>query len=157
MVHGGFTLLELIVVMLVVSIIAIVAIPRLSLNQAFVAAGFYDASKAMLRYAQKLAIAQRRDVYVNLVTATGTLCLSYTTVDPACSGTASSTLVADPQNPGKRFAQVAPGGVRIDAAYSSFRFTGLGKPMPDAAYSLAVIGDDMARTITVERETGYVH
>lgn len=154
---GGFTLVELITVMLVISIIAVVAVPRLSMNQAFVAAGFHDTSQAMLRYAQKLAIAQRRDVYVNLVADTSTLCLSYTAADPACSDTSPTRLVADPQNPGKRFAQTAPGGVSLSAGFSAFRFTSLGQPMPDAAYTLAVTGDDMVRTITVERETGYVH
>jgi MSHA pilin protein MshC len=65
----GFTLAELIIVLVLISILAAVAVPRMFDMEQFSARGTRDFVGASLRYAQKSAIAMRRNVCV-VVTAT---------------------------------------------------------------------------------------
>lgn len=58
----GFTLVELIVTMIVVGILAVAVIPRFADQSGFDARGFRDGTLSVLRYAQKSAVAQRRQV-----------------------------------------------------------------------------------------------
>ena len=60
----GFTLVELIAVMVVVGILAVAALPRFFDRNVFEARGFLDETRALLRYAQKTAVSQRRTVCV---------------------------------------------------------------------------------------------
>lgn len=61
----GFTLVELIVTMIVVGILAVAVVPRFADQSGFDARGFRDGTLAVLRYAQKSAVAQRRQVCVS--------------------------------------------------------------------------------------------
>lgn len=62
--ENGFTLVELIVTMILVGILAIAVIPRFADRSGFDARGFRDGTLSVLRYAQKSAVAQRRQVCV---------------------------------------------------------------------------------------------
>ncbi|HZW22007.1 type II secretion system protein, partial [Noviherbaspirillum sp.] len=62
--RGGFTLTELIVTLVILGILAIAIVPRFLDRSTFDSRGFHDETLAILRYAQKTAIAQRRNVCV---------------------------------------------------------------------------------------------
>ena len=58
----GFTLIELIMVIVLVGVLSVFIAPKLFNSDDFNARGFHDQTLAFLRYAQKTAIAQRRPV-----------------------------------------------------------------------------------------------
>lgn len=154
----GFTLVELVGVMLIVGILAIVALPRLSNFGTFDLRAASDELAAMIRYAQKLAIAQQRLVFVNVDAAAGQACLTYAPIDfgggEACGSGAQS--VPSPSGSGRYLAPTRAGRATLSAIpAASFAFTATGAPT--AGQAILTLGVDGAtRVVTVARETGYV-
>jgi MSHA pilin protein MshC len=143
----GFTLTELVVVIIIATVLAAFALARIN-TQAFDTEGYANRAIAMTRYAQRLAISQRRTVAVVITAGNpGTIKLCYT--DLACSG----GNVREP--PGTAtFQHTSPSGVAVGGTLGAgFTFSALGRP--DASGTITVTGD-VTRTITVEAETGYV-
>jgi MSHA pilin protein MshC len=138
----GFTLIELVVVLVVVGILAVFVAPRFNSIAVFNTRGFADQVGAALRFAQKAAIARRG--YACVTTAPSSLTLS------AGSTTTCGTPLAIPGTSGSVLN--APAGVTLSS--TTFYFTALGKAVPGA--TVTVTGDGTS-TITVEGETGYVH
>ena len=137
----GFTLIELVMVIGIAAILAAVAFSRINVSS-FDTEGFANRAIAMVRYAQKTAISQRRTVFV--VATSGNLKLCY--ADSVCG-----TPVREP--PGTNaFSYNAPSGVTLSVVTISFDALG----RPSAGGAITVTGD-VARTITIEAETGYVH
>lgn len=147
----GFTLIELIMVLVILGILAVAVLPRFAGRQTFEARGFHDQAQTMVRYAHKTAIAQRRNVFVNVTT--NSICLTYV-ADTACTNVTASQVVLNPAD-GQRFYRPAPSGVTFSAT-TSFSFSPLGQPSA-GAMTIGVVGDGMTRNIIIEQETGYVH
>ena len=150
--QSGFTLIELVMVMILVAILAFTAIPRFAQRNTYDTRGFFDQSVAMLRYAQKTAIAQGRNVFVNINPTV--ICLTYV-ADASCTSSATAEQVLDPAT-STWFRKLTPNGTSLGAA-QSFSFTALGRPNPNNAVSVAMTGAGINQTIIVERDTGYVH
>lgn len=156
---AGFSLMELIAVMLLAAILAAVALPRFYQSGAFAGRGFADQTLAALRYAQKAAVAMRRDVCVAIDANAGTLALTYA----ATAGAGQPCNGGDLLNPasGQAFVITAPAGVGF-AAGANFMFDSLGRPLAangallGAATSIQLVGG-APQVVTVEPETGYVH
>jgi MSHA pilin protein MshC len=140
----GFTITELVVVIMITTILAAFAASRVN-TQSFDTEGYANRAAAMVRYAQRIAISQRRNVLVEASGNTLRLCYSDTLCAAGCV-----TAVREP--PGTNaFAYSPPSGVTI--ADASVCYSALGKPIAGAAFT--VTGDG-AKTITVAAETGYV-
>lgn len=138
----GYTLAELVIVIVIAAILAALAIPQW--NQTAVnAAWYYEQVRSAVRYAQRTAVAQRRCVFVSV--AGSQLSLFYG--DAGCAITATPvTQLAD----GLPVALSAPAGVALAAAPNPFRFNGLGQPSSAATVTIGT------RVVTVNVETGYV-
>jgi MSHA pilin protein MshC len=143
----GFTMVEVVVVIVIVGLMAAVLVPRFVGRDAFASRGFYDEAQSVVRYAHKTAIAWRRSVFV---------CITATTVS-AGSVAGCGTLLVNPIS-GAALTATAPSGVTLTPV--SFGFDGAGRPNPNAQVTIAFmsgIAGDPARQIVVEAETGYVH
>ena len=138
----GFTLIELIMVIVLIGVLAVFAAPRIFKSDDFNARGFHDETLAFLRYAQKTAIAQRRTVCVSLNAAGVALTMDTNTpADGACD--------AVPTLP-----NVPRGGSGLAGSVVSFQFTPLGSTNKAANVTVTIAG---STNITVEAATGYVH
>lgn len=147
----GFTLIELVMVLVVLGVLAVVLIPRLN-TQDFDARGFHDETLAMLRYAQKTAIAQRRTVCVGF----GPASLGLTVAASAGSTTCPGNALVGPR--GEVPAQItARSGVTYVVQPANLYFDALGQPSGARSIQVAGNGTPLGPTITVEAATGYVH
>jgi MSHA pilin protein MshC len=153
---AGFTMTELILVILMLGIMAAIALPSFTSKTEFDARGFFDQTQNMIRYAQKVAIAQRRTVWVQLDQTTGTICLTYVLVNTNCASD-GGVPVADPDEL-TWYKKTAPAKVSF-ASSMSFAFDALGRLNEVARQEIKVQQDVSVPfdTIQVEAETGYVH
>ncbi len=140
----GFTMIELTVVIVIVGILAVVAVAKLSGVDAFEVQGFFDSTKSAVRFAQKLAVAQRTNVVVVVNATSVNVC--YT--NPGCGSP-----VTDPTT-GQAMTLSAPDGVSLTGP-ASVSFDGLGRATPGG--TITVNGAGINRSLVIEQETGYVH
>lgn len=148
----GFTLVELIAVLVIAGVLAAVAAPRFIGNDAFAARGAYGTMLSALRFAQKTAIAQRTTVVVSIDTATRVVCLGYGSVN-------CSTPVLDPAT-GNAYSKVLPSTINLTRSSNPIVFNGLGSETSGNTVTVTVqnnVVTEPARTITIEQSTGYVH
>ena len=138
----GFSLAELVAVILIVSILSAVAVARFRDGFAQTR-GFHDQLLSQVQYARKVAVAQRRSVFVRIDPAQSVLCYN---AAGACVGVAS---------PGGDvpFALNIPSVINVTPA--SIEFDGLGRYPAGAPLTISVAGDETLQ-FTVEHETGYV-
>ncbi|WP_395408614.1 Tfp pilus assembly protein FimT/FimU [Pseudoduganella sp. UC29_106] len=89
--QNGFTMVELITVMVILGIISAIAIPRLlSSGSTFASATYRQTVVAALRHAQKSAVGHRRLVCANFTTTTVTLTIAAANPAAACNTTLAS-------------------------------------------------------------------
>lgn len=149
----GFTLVELVVTLIIVGIIAAYVVPRFFGTHGFEERGFHDETLSALRYAQKAAIAQRRQVCVALTDQTATLTIASANPGACNVPLAGPDGVAPYVVDANASTKYRNAEVKFSAYPTSVTFDPLGRP--GAAASIQVAGH--SKTITVEVETGYVH
>lgn len=143
----GFTLVELISVIVIIGILSVAALPRFFDQNVFEARGFFDQTKSLLRYAQKAAVAQRRTVCVSLAATAVTLRVVSAAGSNDCVVAANSVPLALPNAP-----RVGSGLVPSVAAFQFRSLGGTDQAATDVTINIANAG-----TIIVDRTTGYVY
>lgn len=147
----GFTLTELIMVIVVLGILAVFAAPRMFNTGDFYARGFHDETLALLRYAQKSAIAQRRTVCVTFTTTSATLTIAATAATASCAGNLVGPKGESPATIAAR------SGVTYHSQPADFTFDGLGQSSTGQTINVDSNGTTISLAVIVESVTGYVH
>lgn len=163
-------MIELVAVMVITGILSGLAIKYFS-RATFDTRGYANEVSAMLRFAQKEAIAKRRNVCVSVVPASaGVPHASVTLTFASTPGGACDTALPSPAGDAL-FSKSAPSGVALSGGGSlifdatlggSFSFDPQGRPWDSAGAlvttaSTVTVTGDVAIVVTVEAETGYVH
>ncbi len=151
---AGFTLVELIAVLVLLGILGFVALPRLQQTAGFGQLGFRDRVGAALRFAQKSAVAQRRLVCASV--APGRLDLAVATAfgDVACANPMAGPAGALPAAAAPSAATIlgsAPAGPLYFQPSGTVTSDGAGANPTD--FVLAVTGQ---ASLTVHGATGLV-
>src|SRR5437773_10254823 len=142
----GFTLPELVMTIVIIGILIAVTAPRFVSWKGFASRGSYDEAQAVVRFAQKTAVAWRRPIYV---------CVSATVISATSNSDCTTAPVKHPIT-GLDLKSTATDGVTLSPV-GSFSFDALGRPSAPATITLtSTITDDPARQIVVASETGYV-
>jgi MSHA pilin protein MshC len=153
----GFTMIELIMVIILLGILSVVAMPRIFNSGDFYARGFHDETMGLMRYAQKTAIAQRRTVCVAFTTTTATLSIA----SAAATGACNTPLIGPNKSCSGAGCITAKSGISYSAGPTALQFDGLGQPTATPLASMAVQvannGVAISKTVTIEPSTGYVH
>lgn len=137
----GFTLVELITIMVLLGILAAAAMPRFADRSGFESRGFRDETVALLRFAQKSAIAQRHNVCA-AIAADG---ISLTIATSSGISAVCTTSLALPFTP--------RGGSGLAPAGTSLKFLASGATDAVSDMTFTVSGSN---DIHVDAITGYV-
>ncbi|PKM06909.1 MAG: prepilin-type cleavage/methylation domain-containing protein [Gammaproteobacteria bacterium HGW-Gammaproteobacteria-4] len=148
---AGFTVIELVAVIVVLGIVSAIALPRLTDRSAFQARGFEDEVLAALRHARALAVASGCEVQVSI--AGDGYALNQQT---GCDAGGFALAVPDPATQAPTYAGAAPVGITLNGP-TSFVFTTLGEAAIGGAVTDVVlnVGGNANRTITVFGQTGF--
>lgn len=151
----GFTMVELIVVIVVLGIVALIAGPRFFSTSQFAAMGFADTAASATRYAQKLAMASGCPTRVQVTSSQVALFQR-----ASCSTGDFDVPVQRPG--GAAFVVEVQGGIVVSALDFYFDATGIPYYHPSGskltgADNFTIQAGAVVNTVIIEAETGYVH
>ena len=130
----GFSLIELVAVIVLISILAVAATGRIGNFSGFESRGFFDDTVAAMRYAQKLAISTGCNVQFTITAA------SYALVQrDDCDTGAYTRNVLNPVDRTNPYTATAPAGITISptGAYIFSPQSPVAGPVSDTTFSIA--------------------
>lgn len=161
----GFTMVELVVVIILIGILSAVAVPKM-MDNTLRNRGFHDSAKALIQHARRMAIASRR---YHCVTITGGTTMSLTRDTASPDGKAAVTcavggdtveipLPSKSQGCSQSNQVCVPSGVTLSSSTSPLIFDPMGRLVsaPGTLAATATISMTDESNITVSPETGFV-
>lgn len=152
---GGFTIVELVTIMVVIGVLSAVAIPKLTGNTGFAGAAFRSDIVGALRYAQKTAVGHRRLVCATLGKSSVTLKIAPD--NPANPANSCSVILAN--STGEPYASQDAAIIAGGALLGDLYFQPAGTITTDGAGSTLASGVITVKeqpNITIAGATGYV-
>lgn len=168
MARKGFTLIELVMVLVLIGIIALFVAPRLGNMTTTNAGAFSDKLRADIRYAQNLAMTRGKRTRVQFIASIYSVTQD-TSVAGDCTGPFPA--VTDPAGSGVLLVQINTGsyaGITINASMLCLEFDSLGRPYVcgvgvcstnPSGMTIGVIANGVTTvdTVTVSAQTGAVN
>jgi MSHA pilin protein MshC len=154
---AGFTLVELVTVIVILGVLAVVVLPRMTGASAFRGLAFHDEVVAALRYAQKTAVSHRRLVCASFTASTVTLNIASANGATTCgaatlNGPDGNAAYARSLDPANVTVSIAPAGPVYFQPAGTITSDGAGTLITD--YAVTVTG---ASAILLAGATGYVN
>ncbi|MFD2367239.1 prepilin-type N-terminal cleavage/methylation domain-containing protein [Pseudoduganella sp. GCM10020061] len=168
---AGFTMVELIVVIVLIGIISTVAVSRFQDTRQFTALSFSQEIKSLAQFGQKLAIAQNRAVFLAVSASRAALCYDAACTQPVVSaamGNSKRTATVTACANTSWLCEGTPGALAMTSTSPAMFFNAVGRPFASgdstasdtstfANFIITITGGEAPQTVTIERETGYVH
>lgn len=151
---SGFSLIELIAVILLLGILSVFALGRLSNSDQFAVKGFFDDTVNAVRFAQKLAVSTGCDVQVNMTAAGYQLRRSSTCAANDFAG-ATGVVVDNPANRSNLYQNLTTGFSVSPATSIVFNARGVLDSGSNVTYTVTGGGTNFA--FTVFGQTGLVN
>jgi len=148
--NAGFTVVELVVVIVIIAVLGAIAGPRFFNNSTFDERAYYDEFVSALRYAQKVAVASGCSVQVDITATTYSL-MQQTLLSGHCDVTDSSFPVPVLLSTGEVMNGSAPGAITVAPAITIV-YGPLGRTNLAANQVLTLGG----RVVTIQAESGLV-
>ena len=161
--QNGFTLVELITVLVILGVMAVIGSSKFFSSSSFNASQYHQEILSAARYAQKIAIASQQSVAININSTDFSLCYG-TGSSPACSPNNSD--VKHPATQGKIgtsnsafYTKSVPSGVSLTNVPKTIYFDSAGEPNDSSGkittqQVITIVG---MGNVNIEPVTGYVH
>lgn len=125
--NKGFTLVELVVILIIIGALAAVSAPLFFSAQGFRQSGFYNEALASVRYAQKVAVSSGCPVQVAIAANVLTLSQVSAANVATCTTPPYNAAIADPSAAGDTYVRSAvTSGTTLASSTAAFLFCPLG-------------------------------
>ncbi|MGB9989578.1 GspH/FimT family pseudopilin [Massilia sp. SM-13] len=158
----GFTMVEMVVVIVVLGIVSAIGVGRFMGRSDLDARAYADQMRSVLRFAQKTAIAQRRNIHI--ISDANKIAACYT----AACGAGDLVWAPGGHNSQSSATQAAcgnaawlcegrPSSATANSSFGAFLFNSSGATNLAADASVQISGNGGVQTVTVVAGTGYVY